>query len=141
MLFLIGLFLGWLLGLATPPFYKWIVSVVTKKNSVNVLIFAVLSVALMSCGTTTGDPTVDNIGFSEAWKHVAGFTSYWVWLILAAIPLIVYIGYLIVNGNAVPNHWIIFALLALFLFAMLMPPGECAANTTVEQAARGVYIR
>jgi len=29
---LIGLFLGILIGLAIPPFYKWIVSVVTKKQ-------------------------------------------------------------------------------------------------------------
>jgi len=29
---LIGLFLGILLGLAIPPFYKWIVGIVTNKK-------------------------------------------------------------------------------------------------------------
>ena len=29
--FLLGLAIGWLLGLATPPFYKWVVNIVTKK--------------------------------------------------------------------------------------------------------------
>lgn len=49
MYFLIGLFLGWLLGLATPPFYKWIVNVVTKKGGSSAAVILLMFV-LQSCG-------------------------------------------------------------------------------------------
>ncbi len=139
---LIGLFLGILLGLAIPPFYKWIVSVVTKKGGAGVaLLFILLTIGLASCGKTTGDPTVDNITFSQAWGHVAGFASYWVWLALSALPLIGYIIYLIKDKNSELKLPVLFVVLAIFLFFLLYDPAECAANTTIEQAARGVFIR
>lgn len=139
---LIGLFLGILIGLAIPPFYKWIVSVVTKKGGTGVaLLFILLTIGLASCGKTTGDPTVDNITFSQAWGHVAGFASYWVWLLLSIIPAVIYIFYVIVNKDAELKLPILFVVLAIFLFGLLYAPAECAANTTIEQAARGVFIR
>lgn len=154
MLFLIGLFLGWLLGwllgLATPPFYKWIVGLVTKKNATPVLVFAVLSVALMSCGSTTGNPLVDKISFGQAWGHVVTFGSYWQWLGLSFIPVVAYALYLIgawpfktinPNKDAEISGFIVFVCVALVAAALLIPPAECAANTTIEQAARGVFIR
>lgn len=136
--FLIGLFLGTLLGLAIPPFYKWIVNVVTKKNGAAIVVLALL---LASCGTQTGDPNVDTISFSQAWSHVAGFTSYWVWLFLSVLPTVVYVMYLIVNKDSQLNLILLFVCLALLMAGMLYAPAECAANTTIEQAARGVYIR
>jgi hypothetical protein len=139
---LIGLFLGILLGLAIPPFYKWIVNTVTKKGGAGmVLLFMLLTIGLASCGKTTGDPMIDNITFSQAWGHVAGFASYWVWLILSAVPLVLYIAYIIVDKNSELKLPILAALLAIFLFGLLYAPAECAANTTIEQAARGVFIR
>jgi len=53
-LFFSALFLGWLLGLATPPFYKWIVARVTKKTPVDtlkiLLALPVIAFLLQSCG-------------------------------------------------------------------------------------------
>lgn len=148
---LIGLFLGILLGLAAPPFYKWIVAVVTKKNNAAaVLLFLLLSVGLMSCGSTTGDPFRDNITFGQAWGHVIGFTSYWVWFGLSFIPGIAYVMYLSGFGpfkslnpdkDVDANSFIVFICVALIAAALLIPPAECAANTTIEQASRGVFIR
>lgn len=145
--FLIGLFLGVLLGLAIPPFYKWIVNVVTKKNGAAIVVMALL---LASCGSTTGDPFRDNITFGQAWGHVIGFTSYWVWLGLSFIPGIAYCLYM---AGVWPFHTlnpkkeaeikgiIVFVCVALIAAALLIPPAECAANTTIEQASRDVFIR
>lgn len=136
--FLIGLFLGVLLGLAIPPFYKWIVNVVTKKNGAAIVVMALL---LASCGSSTGDPFKDTISFGEAWGHVAGFASYWIWLVISVIPAVIYILHVIVNKDSELKLPVLFVVLAIFLFGLLYAPAECAANTTIEQASRGVYIR
>lgn len=51
---LIGLFLGILLGLAIPPFFKWIVKKVTKSEPVDktsvFIIGTMLSLGLTGCG-------------------------------------------------------------------------------------------
>lgn len=141
--FLIGLFLGIILGLAVPPIYKWVIKKFFTKNdsATMVLVFILLTIGFASCGKTTGDPYVDNITFGQAWGHVAKFASYWWWLAGSIVPLAAYLLYLGFNKNSRANSWLLFGFIGLFLFALLMPPGECAANTTIEQAARGVFIR
>lgn len=51
---LIGLFLGILLGLAIPPFYKWIVKKVTKSEPVNkttvLILLPLLALGFSGCG-------------------------------------------------------------------------------------------
>lgn len=107
----------------------------------NLIVFILLSVFIISCGTHTGDPNIDNISFGEAWKHVSGYASYWVWLFLSIIPSVVYILYLVVDKDSQLSLPIAFVCLAIFAFGMLYAPAECATNTTIEQAARGVFIR
>lgn len=52
---LIGLFLGILLGLAIPPFYKWIVKKVTKPSDVvNTISGFILLSVLTGCGKFHG---------------------------------------------------------------------------------------
>ncbi len=141
--FFIGLFFGIIIGLAVLPIYKWVIqSFFTKKNGAGiVIVFLFMAIGLSSCGKTTGDPLVDTITFGQAWAHVAGFTSYWIWLVLSAFPLIVYILYLIKDKESQLQLPILFVCVALFAAGLLYAPAECAANTTLEQAARGVFIR
>lgn len=88
---------------------------------------------------------MDNISLGQAFAHVSQSTSYWVWLIIASC---LSIGVFVVlikkykNGDLEGKDVAKFGAIALviFLFALLMRPCEVAANTTKEQAARGVYI-
>jgi len=74
--FFAALFLGWLLGLATPPFYKWIVSVITKKGGSSAAVVLIFLLPLQSCGKFSDGTSV--------WAE-------WTWL----VPLIPFIGSLI----------------------------------------------
>lgn len=88
---------------------------------------------------------MENITLGQAFGHVAQSTSYWVWLIIASL-LLAGVVYKLIKGYAsgdfdgrqVAFYGII--ALAIWAFALLMRPCEVAANTTKEQAARGVYI-
>lgn len=81
MYFLIGLFLGWLLGLATPPFYKWIVQVVTKKGGSSAAVLLIFLLPLQSCGHFPDGTSV--------WAE-------WTWL----VPLIPFVGAVIFGVKA-----------------------------------------
>lgn len=82
MYFLIGLFLGWLLGLATPPFYKWIVNVVTKKGGSSTAVLLIFLLPLQSCGKFSDGTSV--------WAE-------WTWLV-PVIPGIGSLIFLIIAG-------------------------------------------
>lgn len=86
----------------------------------------------------------ENITLLEAMKHCAGTASYWLWI---AIAVIVFVGGGIGlkksydrDGWSAGKNFALFAILAILLSAILLRPAEIAANTTKEQAARGVYI-
>ena len=88
---------------------------------------------------------MENITINEAFAHVAKSPAYWVWLIVAFVFCVGVIykaakGYINgdVEGRQVAFYGII--AIAIFMFAALFRPCEIAANTTKEQAARGVYI-
>ena len=96
---------------------------------------------LTSCGGTGIEPT-DNITWGQAFSHVSGSFGYWLWVFVAFTALVVYIG-IITKSKEGWNQGkvlVLFLFLALFMFSVMYLPSEIAANTTVEQAARGVYI-
>lgn len=108
------------------------------------LIFLFLCVAfLASCNG--GQLPTDNISFGAAFAHVAASFSYWAWVIVAGLAAGVII-YRMVRNYRTSQEWtaghsvILFFVMALLLFTILYRPTEVAANTTNEQAARGVYI-
>lgn len=83
----------------------------------------------------------NTIGLLGGFAHCAGTTSYWVWIIV----VIVLSALLILandkfdlgdTGRIISIAAIVFAL----AFAVFFRPAEVGANTTKEQAARGVYI-
>lgn len=105
------------------------------------LLFSMFAIVFMSCGGSGQHPD-DYITWGQAFNHVAHSFSYWFFIAVTVLAVAAYI--IIVSKS--DDGWnqgrvlVLFVLLALFLMALLMRPSEVAANTTVEQAARGVYI-
>ena len=86
----------------------------------------------------------ENISLLEAFKHCASTGSYWLWL---AISVVIFIGGCVglkksydKDGWSTGKNYVLFVLIALLLSAILLRPTSISANTTKEQAARGVYI-
>lgn len=88
----------------------------------------------------------DNITFLEALKYCATTTSYLIWV---GIGIAVLIAGLIVNKKALgpthgwnrgPKMYIMIACILFLILTIIYRPSEISANTTKEQAARGVYI-
>ena len=108
------------------------------------ILFSLLAIFLMSCGGAGTLPT-DNITVGQAFNHVSQYFSYWVWIIPASILLTVGVFLIIkryrdceINGWQVAMYF--FITLTINLCVWLIRPCDVAANTTVEQAARGVFI-
>lgn len=84
------------------------------------------------------------ISLGKAFAHCASTGSYWAWLGVAL--LIVIIGAIIIKKSLKTSDWStghiigIFGLLVILLLAIFLRPEDIAANTTEEQAARGVFI-
>ena len=100
--------------------------------------FFALVIVLASCskGVAPDEP----IGLSAAFAYCAGLTSYWVWGIATTLVVGVVL-YLYFKKVDKKSNFVLFAAIALIAAAWLYAPSEVAWNTTVEQAARGVYIR
>jgi hypothetical protein len=88
---------------------------------------------------------MENISFSQAWAYCFGTTSYVVWLIVCTIVSAGIIYALVrkykkeqdwTHGN---NLWLFLAIV-IFATALLLRPGEIAANTTQEQFDHGIII-
>jgi len=103
------------------------------------ILFAFTAMFLMSCGGAGQNPD-DYITFGQAFSHVSKSFWYWFFIVLAILPPIGYIAAYYMGKIDEVDLRLLFALLALLLFAIFFRPCEVAANTTVEQAARGVYI-
>lgn len=110
------------------------------------LLFFLLGLTtLMSCAgpVVHGEQT---ISFGQAWSHAFTLTSYKVTLVLAGVAaglgvFWIYKDYSKRQTTTIVHIIVGFIALAILLAALLYAPAEMAANTTVEQAARGVYIR
>lgn len=88
-----------------------------------------------------------NISFGQALAHCAGTSSYWWGIIIVLIIAGILIGGVIFyekkKGVEVSQLGKIigaFAIVVAIAIAVLGRPVNVAANTTQEQAARGVYI-
>lgn len=137
--FFLGLFIGIVLGLASPPFYKWIVAEVTKRKGTNAVILLFITIALASCGGNGVVPD-DYISWGQAFDHVSKSFSYWLFILLAAAPMVYYVWSVVKGKVETFSLPLMFVFLVLIALAIFMRPSEVAANTTVEQAARGVFI-
>lgn len=85
-----------------------------------------------------------NISLARAFKHCASTTSYWIWLIILGIVSIGGAIFIIINsqtnGWQSGHQWGMGGCAVVLACAILMRPVEVAANTTNEQADRGVFI-
>lgn len=88
---------------------------------------------------------MEKIPFSQAWAYCFGTTSYVVWLLIALIFSVSIICWLIRNYRktqdwAIGHSLLLFVAIVAFFSALLIRPGEIAANTTKEQFNRGIII-
>ena len=108
-----------------------------------VLLFALTAMFLMSCGGAGQNPD-DYITFGQAFSHVSESASYWIFAIATSILTVGYWIYAVAaNKSGADGRGLAligFVVTAACLFAWLFRPAEVAANTTVEQMLRGVYI-
>ena len=110
----------------------------------NLILFLFAAMFLMSCGGAGKEPT-DLITWGAAFNHCIKTTGYVVFLILSAVLLVGASVYSIKNYKS--GKWegmkttlVIALALAVFMCCLFIRPSEIAANTTVEQAARGAWI-
>lgn len=89
---------------------------------------------------------MENISLGQAFAYAFTLTSYWVWLVIGLV--VVAIGFYTLKKNydrtqewTLFKGFIAFALVCILAAAIFAAPTSIAANTTKEQAARGVYIR
>jgi hypothetical protein len=89
--------------------------------------------------------TSENISFGRAFSYISKKAGYLIPLIIVTVVGIAGSGYAIHlynNGGDGKIPFIAIAIsVAAFGFALLKAPADIAANTTVEEADRGVYIR
>ena len=88
---------------------------------------------------------MENISFATAWAYCFGTTSYVLWLIVATIISAGIIYALVRKYNkeqdwSTGNSLLLFVALVIFTAALLVRPGEIAANTTQEQFNKGIII-
>ncbi len=105
------------------------------------LLFLLSIVLLASCGGAGVQPT-DNITWGTAFNHVSQSFYYWLWVVLAVAAAVAYVWAITTSkdGWNQTRVLILFVALALVMASIMYLPSEIAANTTVEQAARGVFI-
>lgn len=98
---------------------------------------------LMSCGGSGQHPE-DFITWGQAFQHVSHSFGYWLFVVTTTLLLAFVIAAVIKankQGQDGANLSVfVFIALVLCLCAWFIRPSEIAANTTVEQAARGIFI-
>ncbi len=102
---------------------------------------ASLASLLLMAGCSSGVLPSDPVGLPVAFAHCAESTSYWIWGIIVSLFSLGGIWWNFKAGKAGGgNNIVFFVCAAAILFVWFYRPSEIAWNTTVEQAARGVWI-
>jgi hypothetical protein len=85
-----------------------------------------------------------HISLGQAFAHCACTGSYWLWLAIAIIicGATIYFAIKSLKTSDIGAEHIIllFALLAIMALAVFLRPTEVCQNTSVSEAARGIYI-
>lgn len=108
------------------------------------LLFILCSFVLFSCDSHSAPN--DNISFGQSWSYAWTLPGYYIWVIIAVIGGAI-AGYFLKKDYEKKGGWsgghtaILVVIVVGLAAALLAAPASIAANTTVEQAARGVYIR
>jgi hypothetical protein len=108
-------------------------------------IFLTFLLSLVSLFAFSNGLPSDNISLGRAFAHCFSTTSYVVSLIVIVGVSLVGLGLLIKNYKknqewSIGHNLIVFVIIAAILSAILFRPAEISANTTNEQADRGVFI-
>lgn len=83
------------------------------------------------------------IGFSAGFAHCVHTGSYWLWLFFAVVisAILLYQVFFSKTEKTDVVKGVLIVVSAFILFiAIFMRPAEVGANTSKDQAARGVYI-
>ena len=109
------------------------------KKSILLTVTLLLSVTLMA-----GNLPNENISLGRAFSHCFSTSSYVWWLVATLVTFISGVVYLVSKnkkeGWSLGSQLLLFVLSAALLSSILYRPLEVSANTTNEQADRGVYI-
>ena len=84
-----------------------------------------------------------DIPFGRAWAHCFTHPAYIVVALIALVALLASAYFCKKSYDKTGNQWLLLVVLlffGLFAGALLGKPAEVAANTTTEQANRGVFI-
>lgn len=105
-------------------------------------IISLMFIVLFLSSCDKGVLPTDDIGLSAAFGHCIHSLSYWIFGIVATL-IVGFVGWRmkkVYNETGTFSPFLAFALAAILLVAWCYRPSELAWNTTVEQAARGVWI-
>ena len=84
---------------------------------------------------------MQTISLGQAFAHCFSTGSYVGWLVASLIILAfaIWVSFAKIT-NATARLAVIFLAFVFFLFALLMRPTEISANTTQDEAAKGIFI-
>lgn len=101
-----------------------------------------LMASMIFVGCYTGKLPGDDVGLPVAIAHCAESASYWIWgiLVTCGVAFGAWKMKKAYDESGTFSPLIVFAMLVALLLVWLYRPSEIAWNTTVEQAARGVWI-
>lgn len=108
------------------------------------ILFALTAMFLMSCGGEGLLPT-DNITWGTALGYCMTTASYWIFLVLGVVAFVaaLYLSikkYRNADWDGMKATLVTAGGFVIFCCCFFIRPSEIAANTTVEQFARGVVI-
>jgi hypothetical protein len=128
----------------TGKLFSWLTKILNMKFLLLVLCLTFTGLCAKPQSYESGTAGSKNITIGQAFKHCASSISYWVW-IAAAVAVAGAGWYGVVksiqaSGFSIGIGLLAFAVTMLLMLAIFMRPSEVAANTSVDQAAKGIYI-